>query len=112
MFVEDDFYGHFTQHRIERRLGAERADEGSVGQRREDLRRDSAADEHAAGRDAAKRQVARFGAIRLDKKLECLDAPLTAPIQSRARDRGRRGRVAEVDAGTAPVRVTYTMNVD
>ena len=60
------------EHFFERRLVAKRAHEAAVGERRQDLRGDAAADEQPAGRNPAQRRVARFGAIRIDEDLEPL----------------------------------------
>ena len=61
----------------------------AVCQRRQDLRRDAAADEHAARCDRPERQVAGFGAVCLDEHLQRLDAAGATPIEGGCRN-GRR----------------------
>ena len=78
--VQNHLHRHRFEHRLERRLVAEGTHEGAGGQRRQDLRRDAAADVDAAGRDRSQREVAGFGAVGFDEHVQRFHAGGAAAV--------------------------------
>src|SRR4051812_43747812 len=85
----------------------------AVRERRQNLRRDAAADEDTAGCDRAQRDVSGFGAVGLDEDVERVDAPGAGAIERGARDRGRCIGRLEIDRRAAwLLAIRDDMNID
>src|SRR4029079_6011029 len=94
--VQDDGARNRGDEILHRLLRAEGVHEASVADDREELRRDAAADIDARRRRHARREMARFGAVRLDEHVERLTALRAASLRGALGDRARQiGRVVD-----------------
>ncbi len=109
--VENNLHRHRLEHRFKRGLGAKCAKERTGRERGQDLRRDAAADEHAAGRHRAQRQIASFRAVGLDEQAQRLDAPWAVAGERRRRNRRGRLGIVEIDGRGAGAVVTDAMDI-
>src|SRR4029077_5564354 len=99
--VEHNVNGDVGQQFLEFFFFAESGNEFATLNLRQNLRRNTAGDEHATACERLKCQVAGFGAVQGDEKIQCFDADGTSTLETQARDFGRRVRSGLIKSGVA-----------